>query len=90
MIGSAGQINSPVLALGTLAVAGSVLTVNWKYFVILLLALGILQLIVSIFAILLANSVIVKDDSRLAEARLLRRMHSLLFCSACFLAGRDI
>lgn len=84
MLGSAGQINSPVLAHGTLALTGAFLNVNWKYFVTILSGLGILQLIVTMFAILLANSVVVKDESRLAEARLLRRTSSFATASYPF------
>ena len=73
VIGVVNQINSPLLASGNLALDGSFVTVHWVYFLSSLIGLGVFQLIVTTFAILLANSVIVKDDSRLAMARLLRR-----------------
>lgn len=70
----AQEQNPTVIVDGQLAVRGTSLVVRWKYFLLILFALGAVQLIIFVFAVLFSNSVVVKDDSRLAIARLLRRM----------------
>ncbi len=81
-IGVAQEQNPTTIVHGQLAVRGTSLVVRWKYFLLILFALGAVQLIIFVFAVLFSNSVVVKDDSRLAIARLLRRMfffyHSFL------------
>ena len=75
------ELNPPIIVQGQLAFMGTSLVVNWKYFLLLMFALGVVQLIVFVFAVLFSNSVVVKDDSRLAIARLLRRMFTPLLLS---------
>ncbi|KAI9810440.1 MAG: hypothetical protein M1826_003609 [Phylliscum demangeonii] len=90
VLGYAGQVNPPVLIPGNVAKSGSYISVRWKQFLPLMLGLGLLQLVVTMFSILVANSVIVKDDSRLAIARLLRPLVERLGPSGCLLDGDDI
>jgi hypothetical protein len=71
--------NPNVDAYGKIPMQGNKLDVHWARFSGLLIALAAAQLLMAISAVIYASSVIVKDDSHLTTARLLRRKSTLLF-----------
>jgi hypothetical protein len=77
-LGVAQEINPPLIANGTDTNIGFCLVVRWRIILLVLSGLGGIQLIVFLVAVLIGNSVVVKDDSRLAIARLLRRKYSII------------
>lgn len=72
-IGIAGVQNPTFRVEGLMGVTGVYLNVHWRNALVILIGLAASQLIVLAGGVLLANSVIVKDHSDLATARLLRR-----------------
>ena len=76
VIGVSQEMVPAILVPGMTPYAGSTLIVQWKSFLLILFGLASVQLLVTVFAAAVGNSVVVKDDSRLAIARLLRRAYT--------------
>ena len=75
---------------GRVYTPGLKLTVEWKQALPVLLVPAILQLVLLISTALWANNVIIKDDSYLSVAYLLRPVYGCLGNSGCLLTGEEI
>ena len=78
VIGVSQEMSPFLVVPGLQPYVGSTLIVQWKSFLLILFGLAAVQLLVTVFAAVVGNSVVVKDDSRLAIARLLRRSYTFI------------
>lgn len=82
--------NPKIRAVGMKPWSGVLFKVYWWMLFTILGSICAVQLILGLAAVFISNTVIVKDDSELATARLLRPLVERLGPSGCALTGKEI
>ncbi|KAI9680366.1 MAG: hypothetical protein M1829_001252 [Trizodia sp. TS-e1964] len=90
VVAAIGELAPKIEINGNEPYYGVTLSVKWLYVLLTLGGLCISQLVIFLVMTFFSNSVVVKDDSHLATARLLRPLVERLGPSGCMLDGSDI